>query len=350
LTGEPVVVADPVGSDTIVGGGFSLSTDGLLAYRSGAGALSQLRWYDRSGKALGAAAEPDSNNLLSPELSPDGLSVAASRVVEKNNPDVWLLDLVRKGWTRFTSDPAVDVGSIWSPNGNQIAFSSNRNGPLSLYLKPANSVHSEEPLVEQTANGKFPQDWSKDGRFLLYSETDPKTGFDLWALPMSGASANPSGRSGQKMTGTDREPIVIANTKFEEVSGQFSPDVRWVAYQTTESGQFQIVVQAFPIPTGKKQVSINGGSQPRWRADGKELYFIAPDGKMMAASFTSSGTSFATDTPVPLFAASLATGSGTYKQQYVVSRDGRFLLNEQREQSTNNVITLILNWRPKDSK
>jgi Tol biopolymer transport system component len=155
-----------------------------------------------------------------------------------------------------------------------------------------------------------------------------------------------SGRSGQEMTGTDREPIVIANTKFEEVNGQFSPDVRWVAYQTTESGQFQIVVQAFPIPTLKKQVSINGGSQPRWRADGKELYFIAPDGKMMAASFTSSGTSVAAATPVALFATSLVTVGGNLKQEYVVSRDGRFLLNEQKDLSTNNPITLILNWKP----
>jgi serine/threonine protein kinase/Tol biopolymer transport system component len=346
LTGEPVVVADPVWSDNINGGGFSRSTDGLLAYRSGAGVLSQLRWYDRSGKALGAAAEPDSNNLLRPELSPDGLRVAASRVVEKNNPDVWLLDLVRKGWTRLTSDPASDIAPIWSPNGSVIAFSSDRNGPPNLYLKPPNSVHSEEPLLEQTANGKTPQDWSSDGRFLLYAETNPKTGNDLWALPMSGANASPSGRSGQEMTGNDREPIVIANTKFEEVDGQFSPDVRWVAYQTNESGQFQIVVQAFPIPTGKSTVSINGGSQPRWSSDGKELYFIAPDGKMMVALITSSGTSFAAATPVALFATSLATGGGSLLQEYVVSRDGRFLLNEQKDLSTNNPITLILNWKP----
>jgi Tol biopolymer transport system component len=329
LTGEPVVVADPVGSSPQTGGGFSLSTDGLLAYRSGPGALRQLRWYDRSGKALGVAGEPDSNLILYPELSPDGQHVALQRIVE-NNIDVWLLDLVRGGLTRFTSDAAVDTAPVWSPDGNQISFSSTRSGPNNLYVKPANLAHNEDLLLE-TPSTKYPQDWSKDGRFLVYSEENPKTGRDLWALPL---------------TGTDRKPIAIANTPFEEMNGQFSPDGHWVAYQASESGQFQIVVQPFPAPTGKWQVSTNGGSQPRWRVDGKQLYFVAPDGKMMAVSINSSGTNFAATAPVALFSTNLAPGAGTNKQEYMVSREGRFLLNEQKDLSTNNPITLILNWKP----
>src|SRR5205807_7234625 len=125
-----------------------------------------------------------------------------------------------------------------------------------------------------TPQAKYVNDWSKDGRFLLYCEVDAKTGRDLWAIPQKNG---------------ERKPIRIANTPFDELNGQFSPDERWVAYETNESGRFEIVVQPFPDPAGKWQVSTNGGIQPRWRADGKELYFIAPDGKLMAASVTASG-------------------------------------------------------------
>jgi Tol biopolymer transport system component len=294
--------------------------------------LRQLRWYDRTGKALGVAGEPDSNNLSYPELSPDGRHLAIGRNVETNIA-VWLLDLVRGDLTRFTTDPKNDVAPVWSPDGNQIAFFSNRSGPSNLYVKSA-VLAGDEKAVLETPNTKYTQDWSKDGRFLLYSEVDPKTGRDLWALPM---------------TGTDRKPIAIANTPFEEMNGQFSPDGRWVAYQTGESGQFQVVVQAFPVPTVKSPVSTNGGIQPRWRADGKELYFIAPDGKMMAASIKSTSANFSAATPVPLFPTTLSPGV-IGKQQYVVSREGRFLINEQKDLYTNNPITLILNWHPKESK
>jgi len=162
---------------------------------------------------------------------------------------------------------------------------------------------------------------------------DPKTGRDLWALPL---------------TGNDRKPIVVAKTRFEELNGQFSPDGRWVAYETTnESGQFEIVVQPFPEPSSKWQVSSGGGTQPRWRPDGKELYFLAPDGKLMAASITSAGSTFAAGTPVALFPAALAPGLGTNKQEYAVSRDGRFLINQAVESPATTPITLILNWKPK---
>jgi Tol biopolymer transport system component len=231
--------------------------------------------------------------------------------------------------TRFTFDPASDTFPIWSPDGMRIAFASNRKGQFNLYVKPSSGAGAEEVLLE-TPNAKGPEDWSKDGRFLLYQEADAKTGVDLWALPV---------------TGSDRKPIVIAKTPFNEHGGQFSPNGHWVAYQTNESGEFQIVVQPFPEPTGKWQVSTSGGTQPRWRADGKEIYFIAPDGKLMAASVTTQGATFAPGTPVALFPASPA-GGGTVKQQYAVSRDGRFLISQPVESATAP-ITLILNWKPK---
>jgi Tol biopolymer transport system component len=193
-------------------------------------------------------------------------------------------------------------------------------------------VGTEEAIAE-APNNRWPLDWSKDGRFLLYHEDDPKTGSDIWALPM---------------TGSDRTPIVVANTPSSEPTGQFSPDGRWVAYDTNESGQFQIVVQPFPNPSGKSQVSTAGGTTPRWRADGQEVYFIAPDGKLMAAVIHASASSFEAETPVPLFQTRINNiGS---KQQYAVAPDGRFLINQIMDDSSATPITLILNWKPGQSK
>jgi hypothetical protein len=149
------------------------------------------------------------------------------------------------------------------------------------------------------------------------------------------------------MTGSDRKPIAIAKTPFEELNGQFSPDGRWVAYETNELNGFQIVVQPFPVPNGKWQVSAGGGIQPRWRGDGKELYFIAPQGELMAAPVTAAGAIFAAQTPVALFPVALIFGTGANKQQYTVSRDGRFLISQPVEASPSTPITLVLNWKPR---
>jgi len=286
-----------------------------------------LKWYDRTGKPAGAAGAADAASLLYPELSLDGRYVALQRMVQ-NNIDVWQMDLNRGGMTRLTFDPAFDVAPVWSPDGMRLVFASVRKGPFNLYVKSASGAGAEELLLA-TPNDKFPQDWSRDGHFLLYAETDPKTGRDLWAMPT---------------TGDDRKPIVIVNTPYDELNGQFSPDGRWVAYETNESGRFEIVVQPFPAPGGKWQVSTAGGVHPRWRADGKELYFIAPDGKLMAAPITAR-TTFAAETPVALFPVTLVPGAGANKQQYAVSRDGRFLINQPAETSTTTPITLILNWK-----
>src|SRR4030095_4930685 len=190
----------------------------------------------------------------------------------------------------------------------RIVFPAGGKGGFDLFIKPSSGAQAEELLLE-TPDNKYAQDWSKDGRFLLYSVTDPTTGRDLFVLPMDG----------------DRKSIVVAKTEFEELNGQFSPDGKWVAYETNESGRFEIVVQPFPSASGKWQVSTGGGIQPRWRADGKELYFIAPERKLMAASVTASGTTFAAGMAVALFPVKIPPNPGTNKHQYMVSRDGRFL-------------------------
>ena len=325
LTGDPVTLADGVGS-------FAVSEAGPVAYRAFGRAARQLTWVDRAGKAVGVASEPDANESReSPELSPDGRRVAVQRTVQ-GNTDIWLRDLLRGGMTRLTFDAALDVVPVWSPDGMRIAFTSNRTGVYNLYLKASNGSGTEQQILDSPIT-KAPQDWSMDGRWLTYYEQGAATGRDLWAL---------------EMTGPDPTPRVVANTPAEETLAQFSPDGRWMAYQTNESGRFEVVVQAFPEAGGKWQVSTAGGAAPRWRADGQELYFLAPDATMMAVSVTAAGVSFETSTPVALFPTRAVDG-GTVTQnraQYAVARDGRFLINQPVGDAAVAPITLILNWNP----
>jgi Tol biopolymer transport system component len=334
LSGDTTLVAGSV--DSIQGysvGAFSVSANGRLAYRSAGDGRTQLSWYDRTGKILGSAGGPDSNTLHTPELSADGRQLAAFRS-DRNNAGIWLMDLSRGDMSRLSFDPDSSF-PVWSPDGKYIAFDSTRKGAVNLYVKASNGSGAEELLLD-TPNNKRVQDWSRDGRLLLYEENGAKTSWDLWALPLNGAKVNSS----------DPKPVPVATTASEEMQGQLSPDGHWVAYRTNESGRPEIVVQAFPNPTGKWQVSANGGGQPRWRADGRELYFIAPDGNMMAAPITVVGETLTAGTPTALFQTYLSATSNLVRAIYAVARDGRFLINQQLE-STLTPITLVLYWKPK---
>ncbi len=330
LTGDPVTLADRVGVDSDARGGFAVSAAGQVAYRAGGDPSRHLVWLDRTGKVQGAAGEPDTNDLRYPELSPDGRRVAMVRTV-RGNDDIWVLDLVRGGMTRLTFDAADDVNPVWSADGMGMAFSSNRTGVYDLYLKPSDGSGADERLVNSPST-KQPLDWSPDGRWLVYYEFNSTTGRDLWA---------------RDMTGSTPTPRVIANTPASELLAQVSPDGRWVAYQTDESGRSEVVVQAFPDAGGKWQVSTAGGVAPRWRADGKELYFLAPDATLMAASVTAAGASFEAGVPVALFPTRIVDGGGAAvnRRQYAVARDGRFLINQPVADATAAPITLILNWQ-----
>jgi dipeptidyl aminopeptidase/acylaminoacyl peptidase len=329
-TGEAVPVAEQVQT---LGNGrfgvFSVSETGLLVYRTVIGQRTQLMWFDRTGKAMGTVGDPDTSTLGYPELSPDERRVAVVRTVQ-GNQDIWLVDLLRGGATRFTFDAAQDGYPLWSPDGKQVVFTSNRkNNTNDLYTKPSTGAGAEQLLLE-SSNQKGPHSWSPDGRFLLYGEADSQARTDLWALPMQG----------------DRKPIPIANSQFQKFDGQFSPDGRWVAYQSNESGRNEIYVVPFPAGAGKWQVSTLGGISPRWRHDGKELFFIAPDAQMMASAVSQASKSFEAAPPVALFQTRIAGGGNPIKPQYAVSTDGRFLIYVSFGDATNAPITLIYNWRP----
>jgi serine/threonine protein kinase len=327
VSSDPVTVADPVGYDTIsTTNAVSVSASGLIAYRSGMATRRQLKWFDRSGRVLGVAGPTDESDLADPELSPDGTRIAIDRNVE-NNIDIWLLDGARR--TRFTFDPWQEAIPIWSPDGSRIIFRSGRRGGLDLFQKPSNLAGSDESVVE-SGQLKLPTDWSRDNRFILYVTTDPKTSADMWVLPV----------------GKGQQPYPFLNTAAEENAGKFSPDVKWVAYQSNETGQFQIYVRSFPNPGAKWQVTTAGGTQPRWAANGKELYYVSPDGKLMAVPIVAKDTIIEPGEAVPLFDPQIANArTSAYRAQYDVSRDGRFLVNVSVEDSAASPITLLLNWK-----
>jgi Tol biopolymer transport system component len=256
MTGDPVTLAASVSA-------FSTSATGLIAHRVGARNQFRMMWFDRSGRALGDL----DTSINGPDLSADGERLVGDRTVDGNR-DVWVIDLARGGRTRFTSDPAVDGYPVISPDGSRIVFESNRTRTFDLWTKPSSGAGADELLFE-TPDDEWPVDWSRDSRFLLFQRSDLRAAWDLWALPM---------------TGSNRTPIAVANSRFAERMGEFSPDGRWVVYETDESGRPEIVAQAFPQAGGKWPVSTTGGAAPRWSADGKEIYYVAPDGKLMAVA------------------------------------------------------------------
>jgi Tol biopolymer transport system component len=335
LTGDPVPLAEQVavtGSDPAL----SASAAGPIAYRIGTGtAQTQLAWFDRSGKEIEKISNRDNSPGINPSLSPDGRHVALQRSVN-GNLDIWLLELARGVLSRFTFDAAGEQRPIWSPDGTRVVFNSNRKGAYDLYIKSATGTVSEE-LMLSTPEPKMATDWSRDGRFLLYRSNDPKTGYDIWVLPMSGANG-------------DRKPMPLLRTNFEERDAQFSPDGKWIAYQSNESGRPEIYVQPFPGLGRKWQISTNGGAQVRWRPDGKELFYIGLDDRLMAfpIHLSAGDQSIEPGASVPLFITHIGGAlQGSNRQQYMVSPDGqRFLMSVLTAEANIAPITLVLNRKP----
>ena len=329
LAGEPFPVAERVGA--FVGhGAFSVSDTGVLAWREGAGGLrTQLTWFDRDGKKLATVGKPGYYQNVA--LSPDGRQAAGEHAPDQvTNRDIWLFDLARDIPSRFTFHAAIDSMPVWSPDGGRIVFSSGRDGPLNLYQKISSGAGNETALL-QSNTAKTPFDWSRDGRFLVYASQDPKTRLDLWVLPMTGDRAQRA------------PPAPYLQTEFDESQGQFSPDGKWMAYTSNESGVAQVYVQPFPAAGGKRQISSEGGFQPRWRGDGRELFFLAPGGVLMSAEIRAA-PKFESSVPKRLFQTQMFSQTLNF-HRYAVTPDGkRFLMIATTEETASAPITVVQNW------
>jgi Tol biopolymer transport system component len=332
LVGETVSLAEGVS-------GVSASATGVVAYRAseGAGGQRQLNWVDRSGAVRGTVGPPE-ESLSSPRLSPDGRRVAFSRQTQ-GKTDIWQQDEARA--TRMTFGSGVSLFPVWSPDGGRLAFVSVEGTTTGFYQKPTDGSKAQESLLV-SQQPKYPTSWSADGRYLLYFSVNAgQGGVDLWVLPMSGT----------------RKPFAFLQSAFNKVWGVFSPDGRWVAYQSNESGRNEIYLRRFVVPgdadstparEGQWQVSTTGGIYPVWRTDGKELFYIDPAGMMMAAPIAATGSTVVPGKPAALFqtnAVGGGTDAGERGRQYDVAPDGRFLINRVLNTGASP-ITLIQNWNP----
>jgi len=324
-TGEPFPVAEQVGiSANTNHAAFSASGNGILAY-AGASLGAEIRemsWIDRAGKRT-PIGEPA--RFMVAAISPDGKRVVFSKIGEQANDssDLWMLDVARGVSSRFTFRPGLSADPVWSPDGSRIIFSANNN---SMYEKPTNGAGEENLLSGGLINSR-PQDWSPDGRFVVYEDFGRTTGQDLRLLPLEG----------------DRKPRPYLATTFDERDAQFSPDGRWMAYASNESGLLQVYVQSIPAGGSKFQISSAGGSQPRWRRDGKELFYISADAKLMAVELKINNT-FEAGSPKALFDLDLsATAAGRWA--YQPAADGQRFLVLSNARSASPLITIVLNWQ-----
>jgi Tol biopolymer transport system component len=304
-----------------------------LAY---AGTISQsgrLTWFDRSGNALGAAGpEGDFTDF---RLSPDQKSLAASLVDAKTSSiDIWIDELKRNNMSRFSSGRLFTATPVWAPDGSRLVYRSFQTGLVAFYQKSAGGGGEEATVLSSEAQREaqirspnaVPTDWSPDGARVLFSVPSPASGSDLWVLPVAG----------------DRKPVKYLATPAEKLHGNFSPNGRYVAYTSNESGRFEVYVETYPRSDRKWTVSTNGGYEPRWRADGREIYYLSEDRKLMAVQ-VDAGPQF--EVPVPLFQTRVGAGVTPLRTHYVPSRDGkRFLVNTLSGDPSPTPITVVLNW------
>jgi hypothetical protein len=333
VTGEPFPVAERLGhSFREIESLFSVSETGALAYQDVASEPRQLVWFDRAGTQLGLVGQAGAQSSVT--LAPDGKRVAVVRDdPQTGNRDIWLVELARGTSLRLTFDRAWDWYPVWSPDGSRIVFSSTRDGVHDLYHTPSSGTGRTEVLFKSN-DWKNPLDWSADGRFIVYQAGGGKTLLDVWVLPLSG----------------EREPFPFLQTECNEEHAQFSPDGRWLAYTSDESGRPEIYVQSFPASGGKWRVSTHGGTHPRWRrSDGKELFYLDGRGNtLMAVTVNGDSHTFEAAVPVALFDVPVGrfrSGPFNGMYHYDVTADGqRFLVNTLVEAPPPPPITIVLNW------
>jgi len=326
LSGEPKVLAAnilDVGQNHEFD--FSVSETGALTYQVGS-PNSQLTWFDRTGKKLSTVGEV--RPYVGAVLSRDGKTVATSLAdADGRVADIWLVDLTRDNLiTRLTFEPSVEADPAWSPDGKQLVFGSNRSGggKIDLYLKAAGGA-SNDQLVFSSDSTKFPTSWSRDGKFILFENWAPKSKGAIWTLSLVDNKASP----------------LFQTTAYDQFQAQISPNGRYVAYTSNESGKSDVFVQPFAATGEKWRISSEGAGLPLWRDDGKELYYLTFEGKLMAVDIGES-PKFQPSVPRQLFQANVKAANGLC---YGAAPDGqRFLINTSIQNTGSTTMTIVLNW------
>ena len=331
VTGDVMLVAEQV--STMVGsrtGAFSVSENGVLAYQMQAscsiGSL-LVRPQRKTDRAPGEAADYGEVSL-----SPDGARAAVSALEPgASGRDIWVFDIARGLRTRFTFDPEEETTPIWSPDGLRLVFSRARNGRLELFEKASSGAGSEKQLLSDPLS-KYGLSWSPDGRHLLYA---------------IGVSAQSARLAVLNMVG-DPKATQLLKSSFDETPAVFSPDGRWIAYASNESGRYEVYVTGFAEQSGKWQVSVAGGDRPRWRRDGRELFYLSGN-KLMSAAVTIDDRGFGIGAVNPLFDVRPSDRTGVFGVRmmhvYDVTADGqRFIVNTAADQTTVTPVTLVVNW------
>lgn len=332
--GQPFAVAEGIGHSSSGYSAFSASDTGVLAYAGPVLRFGQLIWYDRTGKALGTVGPP--GDYIDLRLSPNARELAASlRDPKSGNIDIWLTDIARGSTSRFTSGYVLSASPIWSSDGTRIIYRSSRKGLAEFYEKSANGGGKDASVLSDLTQGgrhpefilSTPSDWSSDRRHLVYSAVGANS--QLWLLPLSSA-------------GGDGKPFKLLDSLANNMHANFSPDGHLIAYTSDDSGRWQVQVQTFPLSDRKWQISTDGGYEPRWSADGHEIFYLSEDRKLMSVS-VGAGPSF--QVPKLLFQTHVFPGVTSTRTSYVPSPDGRrFLINTKMGDPPPNPITVILNW------
>lgn len=326
LGGEPEHVAPSVATSTALDASFAASATGTLAYAARGSAKSQLTWFDRAGQALGTLAAPA--DYLAIRLAPDDKTVAVARSgANEDAPDIWLLDVARDAASRFTFNKWLDISPIFSPDGETIVFSSSRSGRFELFRRAARGG-AEEGRYFTAPDPIYADDWSPDGRYIVFSSEAPGRSWDLGLLDVATSRATP-----------------LVGSQYNEYQGRISPDGRWLAFTSDETGQPEVYARAFPVGDANVIVSTGGGSEPAWRRDSAELFYLSTDGTIMSVSMTASGGRLAPGRPQSLFQTGIPGRSLRNGSTYAPRADGRrFLVATAEPENKASAITVIVNW------
>jgi Tol biopolymer transport system component len=326
LRGEPYVLAGPVGKTFNLGRMNASVTAGLVLY-SMLGGPGRLTWFDRAGNRLGSAAE--AGEVHSFRISPDGRRIAVARMNEHGRSDVWLVDGERGVWNRWTALPGFSANPVWSPDARSIVFGT--GVPRSLLRKDLREG-TEERLTE-SADNQFASDWSRDGQYISYDLSTPHTGFDIWVLPVS---RRPDAKPAEP-------PWTYLSTTFTERWSRFSPEIpaRWIAYNSDETGRYEVYIDAFPKPRAKVRITTGGGRFPQWGRDALELFYVSFDDKLMSVSLRVQGEMMVPLPPREMFA---LPSAGTLLSPYEVAPDGQRFLVQASTDADAESLTVLVNW------